>query len=85
MSHSTFGSWASGLRIVPYSPFSRFMKPFCSPLLRFGLERVDRQERIAVLLAEGVVDEIAAVAGQARTSDLILAVMLFMASKTAWK
>ena len=31
------------------------MKPFCSPRLRLCGERVDRQKRIAVLLAKGFV------------------------------
>jgi hypothetical protein len=41
------------------------MKPYCSPFLRLGLERVDGQERVAEFLAKGVVNKVAAVASQA--------------------
>jgi len=38
-------------------------------LVRFGLERIDRQERVAELLAEGVVNELAAVAASVSASS----------------
>ena len=67
LGHVPLGFWRVSQRVTDRAvqPFQQVHEAVLLALVRFSLEWVDRQERVAELLAEGVVNEIAAVAGQA--------------------
>jgi hypothetical protein len=65
--HIPLGFWRVGERVADRAvqPFQQVHEAVLLALVRFSLVWVDRQEWVAELLAKGVMDEIAAIAGQA--------------------
>ena len=61
--HVPLGFWSVGERVADRTvkPFQQVHEAVLLALLGFSLKRVDGKERVAELLAEGVVKEIAAI------------------------